>query len=260
MKWKRWWEKNLFFIWIISSVLFAVIVHCFFSIAAPNAWLAAKWSAGDILTFVSTVALGLLALWQNKKFKEENDISQRRLEKLTMQANELTIVSKIIEFEADNLSRLRCAYEEFSTACDPQNLASIFVRSTDSSNPMLTVFAETALAEKCVDDSFFALCRELKLDIDVYKNDKSSVKNLTWKYYSAAKEFIEKAREISVTPPTEEIKVLDDIRNDFVEVREKYLYYRTEKLNKIIFGNMTLDEIKKMYHSELVYNQKNMEK
>ena len=37
----------------------------------------------EILTFVSTVALGLLAVWQNKRFKEENDESQLRMEKLT---------------------------------------------------------------------------------------------------------------------------------------------------------------------------------
>ena len=58
-----------------------------------------KWEAGDILTYVSTIALGLLALWQNRQIKEANDKAQERMdqqnteaqermEKLTIQANE----------------------------------------------------------------------------------------------------------------------------------------------------------------------------
>ncbi|MGF7060780.1 hypothetical protein [Brassicibacter mesophilus] len=37
---------------------------------------------GSFLTFLGTAALGALALWQNQKFKEENDISQLKLEQI----------------------------------------------------------------------------------------------------------------------------------------------------------------------------------
>lgn len=48
-----------------------------------------------MLTYSSTVSLGLLAVWQNKKFKEENDAAQLRTEKLAMRANELSVISTV---------------------------------------------------------------------------------------------------------------------------------------------------------------------
>ena len=41
------------------------------------------------MTYASTIILGLLALWQNQRFKEENDKSQERLEKISNRTNEL---------------------------------------------------------------------------------------------------------------------------------------------------------------------------
>lgn len=248
---KAWIGKRLFIAWIISSCAFAFIVHCLFSITAPCEWLEAKWGAGDILTFVSTVALGLLAVWQNKKFKEENDVSQKRLEKLTQQANELTIVSKIIEIESENLTRLRCACDEFSEACDPQLLSSIFVNSTISENPMKSIFTEMASAEKRMDDSFFSLSRELRTDIGVLENDKNPVKLAVCRYYGAAKDFIEKSKALSKGSLSEEIKTLAIARDEYIGIRERYLSRRTKMLNMVIYGNMSLEDIKKLYHSEL---------
>ena len=71
-----WFEKHLILTWPIASVIYAIVIHILFSISISNTWFQAKWSAGEILTYVSTVALGLLAVWQNKKFKEENDKAQ----------------------------------------------------------------------------------------------------------------------------------------------------------------------------------------
>lgn len=68
---KKWIKDHLILILIISSILFAFIIHCLFSESAPNEWFVAKWGAGDVLTYVSTIALGLLTVWQNKKLKKE---------------------------------------------------------------------------------------------------------------------------------------------------------------------------------------------
>lgn len=84
----------------VISGLFALIIHLLFSFAAPDKLFEAKWSAGEILTYSSTVSLGLLAVWQNKKFKEENDAAQLRTEKLAMRANELSVISSIIDHES----------------------------------------------------------------------------------------------------------------------------------------------------------------
>ena len=91
----------------------AIIVQWLFSKPASSEIFHAKWGAGDILTYASTVALGLLAVWQNQKFKEENDKSQERLEKLTRQANELAIIGKIIDNRSAKLQRLQKCFSEF---------------------------------------------------------------------------------------------------------------------------------------------------
>lgn len=54
---------------------------------------------GAFLSFLGTITLGILALWQNKKFKIENDISQTRLEDLTNQANEIS--KELMKLEKD---------------------------------------------------------------------------------------------------------------------------------------------------------------
>ena len=65
-----WFEKHLILTWAIASVIYAIVIHILFSISISNTWFQAKWSAGEILTYVSTVALGLLAVWQNNSYKE----------------------------------------------------------------------------------------------------------------------------------------------------------------------------------------------
>ena len=87
-------------IWGLVSIVFAAVLQFLFSLEAPKPFLQAKWSAGDILTYSSTILLGLLALWQNQRFKNENDATQEKLEALSTRANELQITSKLIEHES----------------------------------------------------------------------------------------------------------------------------------------------------------------
>lgn len=246
----KWVKSHLFCTWIVCSAIFAFGVHCLFSIPACSEWFAAKWSAGEILTFVATVALGLLAVWQNKQFKKESDISQARLEKLTVQANELVVIGKIIEYESANLSRLRDAYDDFSIACDPQYLSSVISREAISSGTMVSLLAEAVIAEKRIDDSFFALCRELRIDPKVFNNDKDPVKISASNYYRQAKYFVDRAKELSNKSPTQELEKLTKARDDFIGVREGYLRDRVNVLNKAVYENLTLDEIKQLYHAE----------
>ncbi len=64
-------------IWAIGSIVFAFVIHWLFSIEPTVEFFRAKWSAGDILTYASTIILGLLALWQNQRFKEEKTINRK---------------------------------------------------------------------------------------------------------------------------------------------------------------------------------------
>lgn len=142
-------RSHLVATWAIVSCLFALIIHILFEIPAPNEWFDPEWEAGDLLTYASTVALGLLAIWQNQKFKEESDKAQElmdkqnaeaqeRMEKLTQQANELSVVSKIIEAETERIKQTNLALDTFYSYCDYQKIGSLYVgfrvMRVDSSN------------------------------------------------------------------------------------------------------------------------------
>lgn len=241
---KKFIETNLVLVWVIASILFALIIQIAFSLNAPCNLLDAKWEAGDLLTYVSTVALGLLAVWQNRKFKEESDASQARLESLSRQANEYSVISKIIEIEAGNLLRLRQAIDEFSSACDPQELTKIYSDADGSSNQMVLVLAGVAAAEKRIDDSFFALSRELRA---YPKPNQDLILDSAGSYYYAAKKFIEEVRNAPTKEATTEVQILSGIKIAFIEKREKLLIFKEQQLHEVVYGNLTLDEIKKIY-------------
>lgn len=245
-----WIRKHLVATWAVMSVVFAIVVHLAFSAEAPTEWLVAKWSPGDILTYVGTVSLGLLAVWQNNRFKEENDVSQQRLERLTVQANELTAINKIIEVESARLERLRKAFDEFSTACDPQTLAAVYAEAIDSPDTALAITAAMVAAEKKVDDSFFTLSRELRSDVNLRNNDNDPLKVAFRNFYAKSKEYIHKVKNSPTENFSSMVTILSDARNEFISQRERYLISKERKLNKVIYGDLSLRAIKSLYSNE----------
>ena len=127
---KKFIKEHLIQTWIIASIVFAILIHILFVTDAPCDKLQAQWGAGDILTYASTVALGLLAVWQNQKFKEENDKAQERLEELTKQANELSIIGRMIDNKSKKLDNLRHAFSDFEAACNVGTITSLCISST----------------------------------------------------------------------------------------------------------------------------------
>ena len=148
-------------IWAAASIVFAFVLHCLFSIGAKEPFWQAKWSAGDILTYTSSVILGLLALWQNQRFKTENDEAQARLEKLSIRANELQITSKLIEHETERISMLREAFQNFYDACSCSSIISDF---GPLSKPDETHSTHSALKANRIRTTFHVLFQQLNLD------------------------------------------------------------------------------------------------
>ena len=130
---KKFIKEHLIQTWIVASIVFAILIHILFVTDAPCDKLQAQWGAGDILTYTSTVALGLLAVWQNQKFKAENDKAQERLEKLTQQANELAIIGKIIDNRSAKLQRLQACFFELEIVSSPGTIGSVCSRAADMS-------------------------------------------------------------------------------------------------------------------------------
>lgn len=250
-------RNNLILKWVIFSVSFALIVHILFSWQAPHNWLIAKWSAGELLTYVSTIALGLLAVWQNKVFQEENEKSQLRLEELTQQANELNVVSKVIEIQKDNLDQLYLAVDGFSEACSPAVIEGVFLKVAEprGSESQLDIISKIRDVEDKVDVSLFALSRQLRQDVMFKNNDDCPLKKCLTNYYLFIKsifdDFSKEVIKKGFFNPFEENRSLHDElikkSDEFLSRSEEYLKQQEDKLNNVLYGNLSLEQIKELY-------------
>lgn len=104
----EWMKKHIKLIIVLlalSIVVFPCIIHILFKIEVRNDFFVAEWTAGElllyygsVLSFLGTVILGALALYQNHIIKEEADkktaiIEQREHEK-NMPRFEVSMVSR----------------------------------------------------------------------------------------------------------------------------------------------------------------------
>lgn len=70
-------KKPHLILYICIIVIFLIGVQVLFSIPAPCKWLEAVWGAGDFISFIGTISLGLVAIYQTKN---ANEISFRLLQ------------------------------------------------------------------------------------------------------------------------------------------------------------------------------------
>lgn len=148
-KFKKFVRQHWIFIWALLSVVYAVIVQLLFSLKTSNKFFVAHWGAGDILTYASTISLGLLAMWQNKKQQEENDITQERMERIIIHANELSIISKMIEHEERRVNELDKLLNRFMQNCDPQAVAIAY-----SADDKIVCMTQVTELERTIDKDF----------------------------------------------------------------------------------------------------------
>lgn len=135
------------------------------------------WSAADLLSFygsfiafVGTVSLGVLALWQNKIFKAENDISQQKLEAINTKLLDLDI-----KREKEKLLKLYFVYmEENQKIYDPlyvldkvqqlHNQEELYNKIQQCKSNALRVKRRLLFIDNsCSDNSFFSYC-DAKMD------------------------------------------------------------------------------------------------
>lgn len=204
MKFKNFVYKHWIECWMILSILFTVVIHVLFCLETSNRYLVARWGAGDILAYASTVALGLLAMWQNKKQQEENEKAQNRLENISIRANKLNMINKMVEFETNRVQLLKAAMDEFTNACNPQTVGLAIYMRMDSElqyndkNPLNQAYANLYI---CAKNNISDL-RSNKIDI----NDQ---------------------RKMGVMADT-----LAYFRDEFLKERENYLVEQEKKLRK----------------------------
>ena len=249
LKIKNFLKKHWIGCWAILSVIFAIVIHFLFSLTAPCKSLVAKWGAGDILTYTSTIALGLLAMWQNKKLKEENDIAQDRLENISKHSNEINIISKIIEYETNRLHSLEKAMDDFVEACNPQTMAIILSKDVDNNFLAINELTEHEIK---IDTLFLEIGRLLRVDHEVRHNDEHPLNKSFAVLYVGEKEIIDSFRnnKLNFLNQGDIIRKIDSLgkcRDIFLQEREQYLIRQENKLSRILFEDLSLEEIRNLY-------------
>ncbi len=223
---------------IICSIVFAIVVHILYSIPAPTECLVHKWEAGDILTYVSTVALGLLAVWQNQRFKEENDKAQERLERISIEANELNTISRFIDVELQNVSLLDDVFTELFQACGPESISMLMMEPYDKKN------VSSALVR-----SQQSLARFVQVFQSVYQINGQDAMPLRDTCVIIAKTSNEILRNYLNNQQRDEgaLEALADLYNPIVAEKEAYISTRRYVLNTIVVEKISLDEIRNTY-------------
>lgn len=240
---KKFIKEHLIQTWIVASMVFAILIHILFVTDAPCDKLQAQWGAGDILTYTSTVALGLLAVWQNQKFKEENDKAQKRLEKLTQQANELAIIGKIIDNRSAKLQRLQACFFELEIVSSPGTIGSVCSRAADMSE-------RRSLLSECSRDLTIKV-ENLIIEISGNKGIPSQkICDAIIRLSDATEEIID--HYFSGTSDSLGEKVLAEYiaaHQEFIKYRSIYISRTERVLNKISYEDVSLADIRDFINS-----------
>ena len=247
-------------IWAIGSIVFAFVIHWLFSIEPTVEFFRAKWSAGDILTYASTIILGLLALWQNQRFKEENDKSQERLEKISNRTNELQIISQLIEHENERINLLRKLFQEFFEVCSCSNIVAEY-RDT-SKNKADNLSSSTRRASQ-IRISYQILIQQLFMD----KRKNTQVDSLV--EYAGKLSTSAIGLILSFTIEQEESHLKNDengeikrLTNKQLQIEEAlnkefYIYITAleKERNALLFEDHSLKELQEMYQRREEYGK-----
>lgn len=245
-------KYKIILIWGLISIVAAVAIHFAFYFPAKQEWLVHQWEAGDILTYISTVALGLLAVWQNQKFKEENDNAQaimdkqntdaqKRLEKIISESNEQNFVTRIIDFETQYLVRLEKAGLEVLDYSQTYTLVDTIQKAekSDGDVSVTAIYTQFTQAYTHLTATYFSGMMVVDVDITPMINCFKELHTIT----------------SSVITQYNKLKKFDaSFVDEHLEVRKKaltelnsFLDKRRRILHQVLTGDLAADDVKLLY-------------
>lgn len=245
-------KRNILVIAILF-LIFPFVVQFLFYLPSPCSFFEAKWSAGDILTYAGTVFLGVIAIWQNERLREANDASQERLEKLASDANKLSYMAKVVEYELEKKRKLEISIEAFQDACSSQNLISFVSNDKDINLSSLLQI------ERLLDETYLRLCYSLGMHYDdnaeclnEYKKCVQEMNALSKNVIRIVKENMKEDKKELTEDMTNEIagtiNRLNIKRLEMEKQKEAYLHEKNTKLEYLIYSkDLIVDGINSIY-------------
>lgn len=224
----------------IIAIISALLVHIMHCIPAPNDWLVAKWSAGEILTYLGTVVLGWLAIKQNDELKKENDSAQERLENISREANQINILSKVIEYEISKKQNLESAISVFEKVTNSQYILKAHAEKENSISLLMG-------AESEVDEAYLRMTTVL--DMDYYSTDFKSgtYQQSVYTIFVCTKNLIEFLRKNDVSKVKDLVYEMNKERLKMEETKKLYLGERQHALDELLYDVKDIRDVKKIY-------------
>lgn len=225
----------------IIAISFVWLIFNYFIFDNPDFWY-------GYMAYFGTIVLAAVALWQNHIFKVENDRSQNRLEEISKQANEINIISKISEFENDRIHRLFKLLDEFEKVCHHNNIS---IGLFESINDRVAILQMT---EKC-DFYYLSVVRELRIDMRdcTIKNE---LIDLCFELYTTAVNLLTEY-DTKKSIDDSSIKNLSKVWNEYFVTKEKYLKATQIDFQKLLYGNLSLKEIRNIYYIDTLEGENN---
>lgn len=251
---------------IVCFAIVPLIINWLFMQISPIDILTARWTAGDtlvyvagVLAFIGTVTLGFVSYTQNQN---ANKISQNSI-KIAEKANEINIITRIIDFEMNNFKDLIHEFEIFSNLCLPQNLAKIPCDMLEWNGEInLNKLSIVIDKRNAIMSSFIKLSRILSHDKSVKDNPDNNLKKLFAVIYLEALEYVDyhsKAEFIEQKScfDNSRFDAYQKMYEDFMKERELYLEQRELQINHLLYENQSLNEIRKMVKQSNGQNDQN---
>lgn len=241
-------KKRFWLFMLILFVIIPIIVQGAFCLTTPYRFLQANWSAGEVLTYFGTVFLGAIAAWQNERLKQANDDSQAKLERLTSEANQLSYISKVIEYELIKKSNLESCIEAFQDAASSQNIVGCMNKNDEiAGNIVLEI-------EKKLDESFFHINTILEKKNEPELRAYHNIIQDTNRLFKEALKMIKSDLKLGKLSGAhgerlkEIIRTINDKRLDGEKIKADFLMNYQVELDKLVYGEYgSIDNIKSIY-------------
>ncbi len=240
-------DKNVLLI-LIGLIGVPFVVQWLFCLQTPYRYFVANWSAGEILNYVGTSFLGLMVFIQNENLKERNDAAQKEIAQTAAMANELTVLSKIIDYELAKKESVEKQLMEYEEAVSVKNI--LFSINPDSSVVDIKHLTEI---EHNLEDKYKQICETLNIP---EQGETDYFSSCIKKTYLDAKDMISAIKKSSnnsenrVNP--KELKdiqaCLKEQREKMIKEKEKNMLHRREELCRLIRNNeLNIREYREIY-------------
>lgn len=243
---------------IIGCVVVPFVINWLFAIDAKGL-LIAKWEAehalaysAGVLSFIGTVVLGYISYEQAKGANKMAELAAVSAN----EANEISIISRIAEFEGENLQRVRECYEKFYDIYLPQNLMKPVMECMrdDGTIDMLKIQILIDYRNELI-STFTKYARALNKDSVYIKKEMKDFLDEILKMYHFSISYIDYytslERNHDNTPFDDEKFIeYDKIFLTWATKGSQYIIEKEDRLKAFLYTKMTLEEVRELYDIE----------